>query len=92
MEKGRIFEALNELGETIECEVIMFYHALANDKDYVFYTDNGYDEDGSLNLYASRYLGEENGKMQLEEITDEKEWELLDESLEKAKEGLEEDE
>lgn len=88
MEKGRMFEALNEYGETIECEVIMSYNCLQNGIDYVFYTDNSYDEDNNLNLYASRYLGEEDGKMILEEIDDENEWSLLDKVLEQAKEGL----
>ena len=92
VEKGRVFEAVNSEGETIECEVIMYYYCYGNKKDYIFYTDNKYDEDGSLNLFASRYLGEGNGQMILEEITDENEWLFLDEALEKAKEGLEENE
>ena len=89
MEKGRIFEAINDSGEKIECEVIMIYNCIQNGNDYLFYTDNNYDEEGNLNLYASRYLGEDNGKMILEEIDDENEWELLDKVLEQAKEGLE---
>ena len=92
METGRAFEAINESGETVECEVIMLYHALQNDKEYVFYTDQSYDEDGSLNLYASRYLGEEDGKMILEDVQDEREWQLLDKALEEAKDGLKESE
>lgn len=88
MNKGRVFEAINELGENIECEVIMTYNCLDNNIDYVFYTDNTYDDNNELNLYASRYLGEEDGKMILEDITDDKEWDLLDKVLEKAKEGL----
>ena len=92
MEKGRIFEAENDIGEIIECEVVMIYHSIENDHDYVFYTDNTYDKNNELNLYASRYLGENDGKMILEEIEDEDEWELLDEVLEKAKEGLEKNE
>ena len=59
MEKGRTFEARNAFGEPVECEIIMSYYSYQNGNEYVFYTDNDYDEDGSLNLYASRYLGEE---------------------------------
>lgn len=88
MNKGRVFEAINELGDNIECEVIMTYHSLDNNLDYVFYTDNNYDESNELNLYASRYLGEEDGKMILEDITDDNEWNLLDKVLDQAKEGL----
>ena len=86
MIKGRIFEAKNLNSEIIECEVIMAYHALQNDTDYVFYTDNNYDDEGNLNLYASRYLGEDNGNILLEEIEDENEWDFLDKVLDQTKE------
>ena len=88
VEEGRTFEVINGDGEEIECEVIMSYICDINQKAYVFYTDNQYDDEGNLNLYASRYLGEDNGKIELEEILDEKEWKLLDDALEQAKEGL----
>ena len=86
--EGRVFRAYNDDGEEIECEVIMFYHLIANDTDYIFYTDNTHDFNGDLNLYASRYLGETNGEMDLEEIDNDLEWKLLDKVLEQAKEGL----
>ena len=86
--EGRVFKAYSELGEEIDCEVIMLYHSTVNDTDYVFYTDNNYDSSGNLNLYASRYLGEVDGQMELLEIEDENEWSLLDYALEQAKEGL----
>lgn len=88
MEKGRVFEAINENNEVIECEIIMSYICDKNNQAYVFYTDNNFDEDGNLNLYASRYLGEDNG-LKLQDITDEEEWSLLDEALKEAKKGLE---
>ena len=87
MLKGRIFTAYYDGIET-ECEVIMMYHSIITNFDYVFYTDNDYDDDGNLNLYASRYLGEDDGQMILEDIASEEEWNLLDDALEKAKEGL----
>ncbi len=89
MEKGRIFEAFDDNGNIIDCETIMSYVCEENGQCYIFYTDNNYSSDGSLNLFASRYMGEEDGKMLLEEITDEREWNLLDSVLEKAKEELE---
>ena len=89
MEKGKTFTAYAENGEKIECEIIMSYLCEKNNRAYVFYTDNNYDEDGNLNLYASRYLGDDNGLL-LEEITDESEWNLLNDALEEAKKGLEE--
>lgn len=86
--EGRVFKVYDELGEEIDCEVIMFYHSTINDTDYVFYTDYNYDLDGNLNLYASRYLGEVDGEMKLLEIEDENEWGLLDNVLEQVKESM----
>ena len=90
LEKGRTFEVKGPTGDIIECETVMTYICDLNSKVYLFYTDNEYDEDGNLNLYASRYLGDENGKLILENIEDEDEWSLLDKALEEAKEGLNE--
>ena len=87
-QEGRKFNCEDEYGDIIECEIIMSYICEKNNKNYVFYTDNNYDEEGNLNLYASRYLGEDNGDIVLEEITDEAEWNLLDEALEEAKKGV----
>ena len=85
--EGRKFECYDDEGNVIECEVIMNYICEDNHKNYVFYTDNCYDEEGNLNLYASVYLGEENDHMILESITDENEWSILDKVLEEAKKG-----
>ena len=90
MEKGRTFMAYGENGEIVECEVIMSYLCGKNQKTYAFYTDHSYDTDGSLNLYASIYLGEKDGEIQLEDIVDENEWSLLDDALKEAKEALNE--
>ena len=87
MFKGKVSSAEDEFGNTIECEVVMVYHSLENDNDYVFYTENNYDLNGSLNLYASRYLGEEDDNMVLEEIESEFEWNILDKALQNAKEA-----
>jgi uncharacterized protein YrzB (UPF0473 family) len=89
-EKGRVFNAINENGNEIECEIVMSYICEKNGKTYVFYTDNNYDEKGELNLYASRFIDDVDGELQLEDITDEDEWSLLDEALAEAKRGLEE--
>lgn len=87
VEEGYKFKAIDGEDNTIDCEVVMSFIA-DNGKAYVFYTDNTYDEDGDLTLYASRYLGESSSGLELEDIETEKEWALLDKVLEKAKEGL----
>ncbi len=80
----------DENGEQLDCEVIMFYDCLENGIKYVFYTDNKMDEDGEFNIYASRFLGlSDAGEIQIGEIESDDEWSLLDDVLEKAREGLE---
>lgn len=78
----------DEDGNEKDCEAIMYYYCKDNQKDYVFYTDNETDEDGDINIYASRFLGIEDGEIQIDMIEDENEWALLDDALEKAKLGL----
>ena len=88
MEENKKIKLFNEDGTEIECEIIMSYHCYENDKNYIFYTDNQYDNDGNLNFYASIYWGEDTNGMILEEITDDNEWDLLENVLEEAKKGL----
>ena len=75
-------------GNIKDCEIIMYYYCKLNQKDYVFYTDNELDEDNDYNIYASRFLGIEDGEIKIDDIETEDEWALLDEALEKAKLGL----
>ena len=91
IEEGRKFNCEDEFGNLIECEILMSYICEDNKKMYAFYTDNSYDEEGNLNLYASRFNGEDdNGNLILEDITDEEEWNILDVALEEAKKGMNE--
>ena len=89
MKENRTFVALDENGNERECEVIMFYQNDENNMNYIFYTDNQLDQEGNLNLYASRYFGEDGKGMVLEEIVDENEWNSLEKVLGEAKKGLE---
>jgi len=88
MEEKRKFKAYDSENNEIECEVIMSYQCTDNNKNYVFYTDNQNDEEGNLNFYASIYWGEDENGMILEDITDDSEWDLLENVLEEAKKEL----
>ena len=91
MEEDKKIMMLDEDGNEVECEIKMVYLCEENGKSYVFYSDNTYDQEGNLNLFASILAGEdENGEPILEEIEDENEWALLDKVLEDAKKGVEE--
>ncbi len=86
--EGKFIKLYDENDEEIDCEIVMSYFCEENGKDYVFYTDNRYDTDGNLNLYASRYLGVEDDEIKVGDVESEEEWALLDEALEEAKRGL----
>ena len=91
MQENKKITLLDDDGNEVEYEIKMIYLCNESGKNYAVYTDNTYDENGDLNLYASILVGEdENGEIQLEEIENEEEWELLDKVLESAKEGVEE--
>lgn len=88
MKENKTFLAIDDEENEIECEVMMSYHCLDNNINYIFYTDNQNDEEGNLNFYASRYWGEDENGMILEEITDDNEWDLLEDAFLEAKKGL----
>lgn len=70
-----------EDGKEINCDVISIFKDENNDINYVVYTDGTKDEDGELEIYASRYI-EKNNKYILKPIENESEWNLIDNMLE----------
>ncbi len=54
MDKKKIFTIL-ENGEKKEYDVILTFKNEKNEKDYVVYTDNTYDDDNKLKIYAAFY-------------------------------------
>lgn len=85
MNENRHITMIDENGDELDCEVVMYYLCDKNNIQYVFYTDYSIDEDGLYNFYASRFLGEEDGELKLGGIESEEEWNLLEEALETAR-------
>ena len=85
MDENRHITMVDENGEELDCEIVMYYLCDKNNTQYIFYTDNSIDENGLYNFYASRYLGEEDGELKLAGIESEEEWGLLEEALEIAR-------
>ena len=74
--KGRL-----EDGTIKEYDVVLTCHNPDNDKDYVVYTDNTYDENKKLKMYAALYdndgfIGEPASKEEYDEL-----YKLLDSVL-----------
>lgn len=60
-----------------------------NGRSYVLYTDNTFNEEGSLNVYAS-FFDAEKGTEELYPLETEEEWRMMEEILEEVEKGLEE--
>lgn len=86
-EKKGIFEIVNDLGEKIECEVLFTFDSDETKKSYIVYTDNTFDDEGNQKVYASTYdpSGE---SLELNPITEEKEWQVIEGILSSLQEKL----
>jgi uncharacterized protein YrzB (UPF0473 family) len=74
---------IDENGNEVLCEILFTFHSDEFGKDYVlFYPEGEEDEQGRINVMAACYTENENGEGELFEITDDKEWELIEEMLE----------
>ena len=52
--KKQIYATLAD-GIEVAYDVILTFHNDDNHKDYIVYTDNGYDQENKLRIYASIY-------------------------------------
>jgi len=77
-----------EDGKEVECEIITIFRDDNNDINYIVYTDGTKEEDGELEVFASRYV-EEDGNYILKAIETESEWNLIDNVLESKFRGNE---
>lgn len=70
-----------ENGKEIECDILLTFRDESNDINYIVYTDGTKDDEGDLEIYASRYVIKDKD-FYLEEIKTESEWNLIDNMLE----------
>ena len=78
MERKHIYETLDD-GTTKSYDVILTFHNDDNNKDYIVYTDNVYDEYDKLKIYASIYNSYDNTFLGHPD-TDE-EWDVINDLL-----------
>ena len=71
MSEKKYLEIIDENDNVIKYEIIMAFKIENTNKFYVVYTDNTYNENNELNLYAASYDPSDDTKFEL--ITDEKE-------------------
>lgn len=70
-----------EDGKEITCDILLTFKDENNDINYIVYTDGTKDDEGDLEIYASRYTVKDKD-FYLEEIKTESEWNLIDNMLE----------
>lgn len=84
MEEKRII--LSEDGREEEYTLLMLYKSTKMNKEYILYTDETYDYDDNLNIFA-RIFNRNNNSVKY--IEDEKEWEEVETVLDKYIDGVE---
>ena len=75
-----------EDGKEIVCNIIKIFKDDSNDINYIIYTDGTKDDDGELEIYASRYIMENNNYI-LKDIESDYEWNLIDNMLDSMNKG-----
>ena len=76
-----------ENNEEINCNIIKIFRDDNNDINYIIYTDGTKDNDGELEIYASRYILENNNYI-LKDIESDYEWNLIDNVLDSMNKGI----
>lgn len=71
------FSVFDEDGNEIECEVLFIFESEETGKNYIVYTDNTQDDDGSTKVFASTYDPNMN-EMALGPIETDKEWAIIE--------------
>lgn len=79
-EKGKTFTITDNKGKTTEYEILFTFDSDETKKSYIIFTDNNYDEDGSIITYAATY-DKEGEKLELRDIETDKEWSMIESLL-----------
>ena len=84
MEEERIV-LQSEDGTSNEYTLLLLFKSLKKDKEYILYTDETYDYDDNLNIFA-RIFNRNNNSVKY--IEDEEEWNEVESILDKYIDGL----
>ena len=71
------FTMLNEAGEEVKYYVLFTFDNEETNKSYIAYTDNTYDDDGNISVYASTY-DPNSSEVILGKIETENEWKVVE--------------
>lgn len=83
------FTMMNAEGKETKYDVLFTFDSEETNKSYIAYTDNTYDEDGNIQVYASTY-DPSSEEMILGEIKTDKEWKVIETILDTIQQELKE--
>lgn len=75
--EDKSFTLINDEGKEVKYDVLFTFDSDDTKKSYIAYTDNTYDEEGNISVYASTY-DPNSEEMVLGEITTDKEWKVIE--------------
>ena len=84
-EETMTFKVINDEGKEIDCEVLFTFESDETKKNYMVYTDNTKDENGSTKVYASVFVPEKE-PLELLPVETEREWKVIETILESIQE------
>ena len=79
MNENKILKITDDLDNVIEYEILLTFKWTKTNKNYIVYTDNTYDENDNLNIFAAIYYPQDDSK--LDAIETEEEWERIEKRL-----------
>ena len=86
MDLDNTFKILDKEGNEITFEVLFTFESDETGKNYMVYTDNSYDDEGNLCIYAAIYNPIDEEK-KLIPIEDDNEWAFVEEMIDTLQEG-----
>lgn len=75
--EDKSFTLINDDGVEVKYDVLFTFDSDDTKKSYIAYTDNTYDEEGNISVYASTY-DPNSEEMVLGEIETDKEWKVIE--------------
>lgn len=82
----------NVNGRPVVCKILFSFTSHLTLEDYIVYTDDTYNQDDRLNVYASRYECKEGNHFELLPIETDEEWEVINVILNLIQQGIRDNE
>ena len=75
--EDKFFTMIDDDGKEIRYDVLFTFDSEDTNKSYIAYTDNTYDEEGNISVYASTYNPQDK-ELKLGKIETDQEWKVIE--------------